>query len=65
IAFLIAYKSIRSRDLEVHFSITFLLKSGDKYARGNFESFSWSLFTKSISARGDQIAGTKNEVGET
>ncbi|KAK7845066.1 hypothetical protein CFP56_010021, partial [Quercus suber] len=62
ITFLIADKSIQSRDLGVHFSRTFLLKSGDKYTRRNSKSFGWSLFTKLISAGGDQIAGTENEV---
>ncbi|KAF3956548.1 hypothetical protein CMV_018339 [Castanea mollissima] len=51
-----------TRDLKVHFSKTFLLKFGDEYTRRNSESFGWSLFTKSISAGGDQIAGTENEV---
>ncbi|KAK7848766.1 hypothetical protein CFP56_004439 [Quercus suber] len=62
IAFLIAEKLIQSRDLGVHFSRTFLLKSSDEYTCLNSESFGWSLFTKLISAKGDRIAGTENEV---
>ncbi|KAK7855133.1 hypothetical protein CFP56_029372 [Quercus suber] len=50
------------RDLEVHFSRTFLLKFGDEYSHRNSESFGWSLFTKLIFAGGDQIAGTENKV---
>ena len=61
IAFLIADKSIQSPDLRVHFSKTFLLKFSDEYARRNSKSFRWSLFKKSIFARGNQIAGTETK----
>lgn len=61
IAFLIADKSIRIFALGLHFSRTFLLKSGDEYARRNSENFGCNFFTNSISAGGgERIAGTEN-----